>query len=350
MATTKVSYKKSGGVENKQLSQMFSESFNAQKSAKTVFQKMKVDEIKFDEKGEFQKLFPIEEENLKNISEAMKNSGYDNSEPLRLVKILDEDGEAILGDGHTRLEAAKIAGIKEVPIHVRSFDTRRDATVYLYLLQLNRRNLTSGQRLAALAALDELKNPGRKAGGAGEKGKSADKMSELLGVSPRTVEKMRNVLSSEDDEIIDAVMNDEISVSAGDKAVNEKKSGGKKSSVEIDDGLDDISDALGDNCGNPHEVYVHLRDMSERLSPPEEDSVDRRMIERFKDGFVKGFKKGVSEIAYEIYDKIISLVKDGKSAEEIENDKMFADFTFTEIAPKFEIPTDSEGILREYNK
>ncbi len=55
MATTKVSYKKSGGAENKQLSQLFSESLSAQKSAKTVFQKMKVDEIKFDEKGEFQK-------------------------------------------------------------------------------------------------------------------------------------------------------------------------------------------------------------------------------------------------------------------------------------------------------
>lgn len=69
-----------------------------------------------------------------------------------------------------------------------------------------------------------------------------------------------------------------------------------------------------------------------------------------KTDLLEGFKKGVSEIAYEIYDKIISLVKDGKSAEEIENDEMFADFTFSEIAPKFEIPTDSEGILREYNK
>lgn len=72
MATTKVSYKKSGGAENKQISQMFSESLNAQKSAKTVFQKMKVDEIKFDEKGEFQDLYDKDEKDLNNIAESMK--------------------------------------------------------------------------------------------------------------------------------------------------------------------------------------------------------------------------------------------------------------------------------------
>ena len=94
--------------------------------------------------------------------------------------------------------------------------------------------------------------------------------------------------------------------------------------------------------------------MSEHFTPPQEDEFDKRLIERYKDGFEDGFaagiKKGFSERAYQIYDTIISMLHEGKTVEEIENDDLFSDFTFSEIAPKFKITTDDEELLKTYNK
>ena len=89
--------------------------------------------------------------------------------------------------------------------------------------------------------------------------------------------------------------------------------------------------------------------MSEHFTPPQEDEFDKRLIARYKDGFAAGLKKGISEGAYQIYEKIISMLHEGKTVEEIENDDLFSDFTFSEIAPKLEIKTDDEELLKEFN-
>ena len=44
-----------------------------------------------------------------------------------------------------------------------------------------------------------------------------------------------------------------------------------------------------------------------------------------------------------------NLIANGKTVEEIENDDLFSDFTFSEIAPKLEIKTDDEELLKEFN-
>lgn len=90
--------------------------------------------------------------------------------------------------------------------------------------------------------------------------------------------------------------------------------------------------------------------MSEHYQVPEQSEIDKRLIERYQEGFVEAFKKGFSEGTYMVYEKIVSMLKDGKTVEEIENDDLFADFTFSIIAPKLEVPTQNVEILKNYNK
>ena len=45
----------------------------------------------------------------------------------------------------------------------------------------------------------------------------------------------------------------------------------------------------------------------------------------------------------------LSQLHEGKSVEEIENDDLFSDFTFSEIAPKFEVPTETIELLEKFN-
>ena len=117
--------------------------------------------------------------------------------------------------------------------------------------------------------------------------------------------------------------------------------------------FDDIFDALEDNEGNPGTISFmqeHPREDPNKLTP-EQDS--ERTLERKRAselGFEDGFHKGFSEGSYEVYEKIISMLHEGKTVEDIENDEFFSDFTFTVIAPKFEVPTETEVLLEKFRK
>lgn len=65
---------------------------------------------------------PVEEENagfgpahIRNLAEAIKKNGI--REPL-IVIYGQEERKAVLGEGHHRLEAAKLLGHKDVPVRV----------------------------------------------------------------------------------------------------------------------------------------------------------------------------------------------------------------------------------------
>ena len=201
-----------------------------------------------------------------------------------------------------------------------------------------------------MAKLDKLKNPGKKTDGENT-GKSSEEIADVLGVSPRTAERMRNIINNADEETLEAVKSGEMSISKADKLTNEKKQ--KKSKKVEDENLDDdISEALEDNEGNPGGLSFmqeHPREDPNKLTP-EQDS--ERTLERkraYEGGFAEGFKKGFAEGSYQVYDKIISMLHEGKTVVEIENDNLFSDFTFSEIAPKFEIATADEELLKEFN-
>lgn len=356
MAIKKINYneaKKNNDSEN-QLAEVFSKSVKMEPESDSDIKMIPIDEIQLDPKEEFTKLYEIngsnlnDEQDVKNLCDSMTKHGFYKHQHILVLNILEENLYKICGDGNTRLKAARMAGIEKVPVYEVTFDTRKEALLAMYGLQINRRNLTPGQKMIVIQRIDSLKNPGKKASDSTEQtGKSAEALADQLGMSTRQVEKARAILNSGDEETIAAVESGEKSISAAYDTVKGKKT---KSHKEDDFENDEISDEQEDNDGNPRAITVRSRDMSEHFTPPEESEFDRRLIERYREGFASGFKKGFSEGTYQIFDKIISMLKDGKSIEEIENEELFADFTYSVIAPKFEIATDDEEILRGFNK
>lgn len=347
MASKKISYndlkKKS---DNSQLEQAFSAGKTVI-SQNTGFEKVKVEEIAEDAKGDFTGIFAFNEEAANAIADSMINKGFDKTQVIHLAKIRDEPetmDRPIRIDGAHRVAAARIAGIEEIPAYIHIFDTRTEALIYAYELQILRRNLEPYQKMDAIAKLDKLKNPGKKKEGESV-GKSSEEIAGVLGVSTRTAERMRNVINNADEKTLEAVKRGEMSISKADKIVNEKKNPKSKNTTddsETDFDIDsDISDSLSDTSGTPSALNFSHSDGIERpkREPWAEDESDRRLIERYREGILEGFSKG----AYAVYEKIFELLDSGRTADEVRNDPLFEDFSPTVIAGKF----DGENLYDE---
>lgn len=315
---------------------------------------IKISEI--ESHPDFESLFKIDGDLLERIVSSITENGFDASQPVHIWAKTEDDGSQhnYLIDGYTRLAAVKQAGHETVPYFEHHFESFDEAYKYVLGLQVNRRNLESSELLRNVAKLmgtDFVQNA---------EGKKSELIAETLGVSPRTAEKAISVIKDADEETLEQIDSGELTVNQAYNKKHPKKA--TERNVAADEGnpdeadsdspddFDAVSDALEDTSGNPGEIHVHSRDMSEQFNPPEESDIDRRMIERYKGGFVAGFEKGFSEAAYQLYDRMLSMLKDGKSAGYIKTDDVFSDFTFSVIAPKLKIPSDSEGILREFNK
>ena len=298
---------------------------------------------KIEPYSDFQQLFSIDSELEKRIANSISTDGFDNSQPLHVWVKNDDIGTThfYLIDGYTRLAAARDAGLETVPYYEHKFETFEDAYMYALGIQVNRRNLDNGElirNVSKLLGTDLIQNA---------EGKKSEAIADVLGVSPRTVEKAIAVADTADEDTLAMIDKGELTVN---KAYNQKKAASKNKEKVKDDENDNPSDALEDTEGNPHEIYIHSRDMSEQFVPPEENTDDKRLIERYKNGFSTGFKSGFSEGAYQIYDKLISLLKAGADLSTIESDDLFTDFSYILIAPKLDTPTSDEQILEKYNK
>ncbi|MGO9571750.1 MAG: DUF5131 family protein [Desulfomonilaceae bacterium] len=165
-------------------------------------------------------LFTIESELVARITEEMRISGFDPSQPMLLGTWPGQEKPVCI-DGHTRLKAAIEAGIKKVPAFVQpQFPSVESAVEYVLRLHSDRRNLTD----AGLFAFTELISQRSKTGPKSTEdlaqdcaklpsGKSAAHVAKLLGVSPRKIEQARTVFDHGTDEIREAVR-------AGTKTVN----------------------------------------------------------------------------------------------------------------------------------
>ena len=293
---------------------------------------------------ELSEIFQRQDKVVEDIKKSMLEDGFYKEEPIVIAKLSDG---TILGvaDGNTRLIVAKEIGMDEVPVVYKTFESLEDAIQYAKDRQFHRRNLTQAEIYAYANNLDAVEDKN------GE-GRASERLAEELGVSASTIEHARTVASRADEETQEKIKNNKMTINQAYQKVRKSK---KKQEEEIDEDefgsgeFDDISDALEDNEGNPQSVTVRSLDMSEYYNPPEEDEFDKRLIERYKEGFVCGLKKGFSEGSYQVYDKIITMLHEGKTVEEIENDDLFSDFTFSVIAPKLEIATDDEELLKEFN-
>jgi ParB family chromosome partitioning protein len=100
--------------------------------------KVSIGSIRTDEP--FISLLPIRDEVLSAITDNMRIKGFDQSQPLIIWK---EQG--VLVDGHTRLTAAKAAGINIVPVVHASFKSEDEAIGYMLQIQFSRRNIKDSE-------------------------------------------------------------------------------------------------------------------------------------------------------------------------------------------------------------
>jgi hypothetical protein len=168
-----------------------------------VVKLMRVSDIVID--PEISKIFEIQEPIRYLVANDIKDSGFDKSQPLTIWK-----GTGFLLDGHTRLSAAIEAGLEEVPVVEKEFDSRDAAIWYTIVRQALRRSLTPVEILKAVEMLPEERN--RK----GE-GSLAGQLAEMLGLNASTVYDAKKILREATPEVIEKVKNKEMSFKAASR-------------------------------------------------------------------------------------------------------------------------------------
>ena len=322
---------------------------------------------KIEEHEKFKNLFSIDKALLNRITVDMEKNNFDSSQPVHIWVTKGDDGKEhnYLIDGYTRVAASKIAGIKMIPYFKHTFETFEEAHRYALHLQTDRRNLNG---------IDLLKNIQELMGSdyiQSLEGNKNEAIGKELGVSEKTVERANKVNSMASGEQIERIENGEASpnqiyneiinqetvdeeatdeqrerIESGEatvkdicKEIKAEKKSRKASKKKSSD--DDISESLSTNEGSPAGLNFNHSDGIERPSyrlSPEEDS--ERTKER-KAAYEAGLKKG-SELAYEIYDFILSEIEGGKSAEKIRNDSHFDDFSVARIYRAFNLSDEQK--------
>jgi ParB family chromosome partitioning protein len=175
----------------------------------TVLRMMRTTDIQTD--PELASLFHINEETLEEITQSMKESGYDRAEPLVLWR-----GRNTVVDGHTRLQAALAAGIFEVPVEEKSFEDMNEAQWYAFRRQADRRNLTQAEIYKAATELQaKLSRDGT--------GRAAELLAKRLNVSASTLEHARVVEARADEQTIAAVKSGDMSINQAYRQVRQRQ-------------------------------------------------------------------------------------------------------------------------------
>jgi protein gp37 len=153
----------------------------------------------------FNSLFPIKSEVLEAIQENMQLHGFDRSKPIDVW--IDESGEDVVIDGHTRLSASEFIGMIEVPVFTHEFADEDEALLHAIANQRNRRNLRESDILRLVELLDKRRKRGgdRKSQQAKSKSssepidrrspvESAKATAKVVGTSPTKVKKARKII------------------------------------------------------------------------------------------------------------------------------------------------------------
>lgn len=304
---------------------------------------------------ELSEIFQRQDKVVEDIKKSMKEDGFHKEEPIVIAKLSDG---TVLGvtDGNTRLMVAKEIGMDEVPVVYKTFDSLEDAIQYAKDRQFHRRNLSQAEIYNYANKLEAIEDRN------GE-GRAAERLAEELGISASTLEHARTVENRADEETKEKIKNNEMTINQAYQKVRKSKKKQAKDSNEDDsnnDTFDDISDSLSDSSGTPQGLNFSHTDGIERPSYTvhPEDETDRWLKEKNiqvesakKEGYAAGLKKG-SDLAYEIYEYILSEIEKGKTAEEVRNDENFDDFSAVKIYKAFGISfsndkTDSEQQEKE---
>lgn len=326
---------------------------------------------KIEEHERFKNLYKIDEFVLERITNHMGSNGFDESQPLHIWVVTDENGVThyYLIDGYTRLTAAKKLGLIQVPYYEHTeFISFDEAYKYVLHLQTDRRNLEGIDLLNNIKELmgsdyiQSMKNKNQA-------------IADLIGVSKKTVERAKFVNENASEEQIESLESGNTTINqlhteikqdkyieenatkeqkenlengdiSKDEVIKEIKK--SKSKTKIDEDLDDISEALNDNSDSVAGIHFTRRkeDDSPKFTVPKETSLDEWTIEKNKqiesakkDSFSEGFYKAVVFCCSEF--------SKGKTAEEVYNDNRISDLS-PSVIYNFELPEDAEDIVAKW--
>jgi protein gp37/ParB-like chromosome segregation protein Spo0J len=150
----------------------------------------------------FSKIFRINPETLEEITKSMQAAGkFDSAFPIVTWR-------GVVIDGHTRLEAAKRAGLDDVAVLEREFESDHDALTFSFKTQKLRRNTSQAEILVAVEFCDKLKPQGGDHTSTNGKvtaktsadvfARSSAATAASLGISQSTVERARAVMKDMD--------------------------------------------------------------------------------------------------------------------------------------------------------
>lgn len=178
------------------------------KDKNTKIKMVNVEQLKFDR--EFKAIFQQEIDKVTEIANDIRLNGFDKTRPIVVTEAY------IIVDGHSRFMAAKKAGLQQVPVIIKKFESR-DATIeYEYKMQLNSRRLTDGEYFDAFIKLDEF---GRSDPNA--TGKSDEAIAKQLNKSVRQVSKMREIAKKATPELLAKIKNNTISLNKAYEVIKE---------------------------------------------------------------------------------------------------------------------------------
>lgn len=328
---------------------------------------------KIEKLDAFQNLNRIDEDVLERIADNMSQNQFDNSQPVHLWKVIDDDGteHLYLIDGYTRIEAAEKAGILVVPYFEHDFATEEEAMLYAIHLQVDRRNCTGMdliKKIEKLKGSDYIQSQQNK----------NSQIAEILGMSKRTVERAAFVAENASDEQLAKIEAGEETINAtyndiketkliDEEATDEQKEmleSGEITKEEVVDEIkskksakksnkkksEDEEESGSEHEGEPMTLNFTHSDGIERpyRSPSEEDETDEWIKEKklqvesarkegFSDGFYNGLVFALSEIAR------------GRTVTEVWNDERVSDLS-ADIICDFEQADDAEKIIEEHAK
>ncbi|MDY5917035.1 MAG: ParB/RepB/Spo0J family partition protein [Treponema sp.] len=185
------------------------------KDKNTKIKMVNVEQLKFDR--EFKAVFQQEIDKVTEIANDIRLNGFDKTRPIVVTEAY------IIVDGHSRFMAAKKAGLQQVPVIIKKFESR-DATIeYEYKMQLNSRRLTDGEYFDAFIKLDEFRRSDPNA-----TGKSDEAIAKQLNKSARQVSKMREIAKKASPELLSKIKSNSISLNKAYEFIkaSEKKTSG----------------------------------------------------------------------------------------------------------------------------
>lgn len=238
-------------------------------------------------KSPFKDLFPVDPKIADALTEDMLRNDYDHAHPITIWKELN-----IVIDGHSRLEAAKRADIKNVPTIGYRFQNEEQALEYAIHNQRNRRNLTDAEILRCIEALDSRKERGATEGFRGNqyvkpkevkpssegitkssRSQSAKKTASTVGTSRAKVEKARTVLEHGAEEVKEAVKAGTMSVNKAYQLTQEARQArdeGRSVFNRTNESIEWATWSWNPVTGCEHGCsYCYARDIAKRFYDPQ---------------------------------------------------------------------------------